>query len=131
MSKHQKWQEFTSNHMIISRLRRLVFSPDNVHSISMAPLRDGTLLLTNEAKIVLEFSVSRNGRVLSVVLSDDRVLSIVEYRTNFDSLKMNTNYILNPDGLINQKIHTNPNRIFSVHLNFNKRVRGRTSYAWI
>lgn len=89
------------------QLRRLVFAPDNIHSISVVPLHDGTLLITNESGIAFDFSISRNRRVLAVV----------RCRQNANSLAINNNWLLNQDGVQNRAISTNPDLVFSENLN--------------
>lgn len=92
-----------------SDLRRLVFSPDNVHGISVVPLQDGTLLFTNEADIGFDFSISRNRRVLAVV----------KYRESTTSLVINNNWLLLQDAVQNRAINQNPDLLFSENLNIN------------
>lgn len=88
-------------------IRRLVFSPDGSHSISVVPLKDGTLLFTNEKQCEFSFSISRNHRVLAVV----------RYQQNAASLTLNNNWLLNQEIVQNRTINTNPDLIFSENLN--------------
>lgn len=88
-------------------LRRLVFSPDSIHSISVVSLKDGTMLITNEGKTEFDFSISRNRRVLAVV----------RYRENAASLRKNNNWMLTQEAVQNRAISTNPDLVFSENLN--------------
>lgn len=88
-------------------LRRIVFSPDNIHSISLVSLADGTLLITNEKKIGFDFSISR-GR---------KVIAIVKWKPQSGTLLISTNWMLNSEGVANREIHSNPYLGFSKFLN--------------
>lgn len=88
-------------------LRRLVFSPDNIHCVSVVPLSDGTLLLTNEAKVAFEITISR----------ERKVLAVIKYRQNTPNLCFNTNWMLNKDGVTNREIYANPDLNLSKMLN--------------
>lgn len=88
-------------------LRRLVFSPDNIHSVSVVRLSDGTLLFTNEAKVAFEMTISR----------ERKVLAVIKYRQNTPNLCFNTNWMLNKDGVTNREIYANPDLILSKMLN--------------
>lgn len=88
-------------------LRRILLSPDGKHSISLAPLRDGTLLFTNETKVPFEFSVTQNGRVLAVV----------KYESP-GKLLINSNWKLEGSRVVNREIHTNPELKFCDQVNF-------------
>lgn len=90
-----------------TNLRRLVFSPDNAHSVSVVALRDGALLLTNEKEVEFDFSITRNNRVVAVV----------RYRKHATSLIINNNWLLTQDGIENRAINENPDLIHSDNLN--------------
>lgn len=89
-------------------MRRVVFSPDDAHSISVATLQD-TLLLTNESKTKFEFTISRNRRILAVVKT--------RWQDDHGLLQINTNWKVSHDGVINREIHTNPNLVMSPNFN--------------
>lgn len=89
------------------QLRRIVFSTDNAHSVSVVTLKDGTLLITNDRKVEFVYSISRNRRVLAVV----------RYRKNSSSLVINNNWLLVEGGVENIAIIENPDLVFSQHLN--------------
>lgn len=97
--------DFVQTHS--TELRRIVFSPDGVHCVSVVSFKDGTLLFTNEAAVEFNFSISRNRRILAVVL----------YRRNATSLAINNNWLLMDEGVRNWTINTNPNLILSENLN--------------
>lgn len=88
-------------------MRRVVFTPDNTHSLSICELRDGCLLVLNQAKIPFNFTISRNHKVVATVncVGSDAVL------------KINTNWRLSLDGIQNREIHTNPDLVMSPNLN--------------
>lgn len=88
-------------------LRRIVFSPDNVHSISLVKLADGTLLITNEGKVAFDMTISR----------ERKVLAVVKYRSNAADLLINTNWKLDKDGVTNREIYANPDLLFSKMMN--------------
>lgn len=90
-----------------TQLRRVVFSPDDRHSISIVSLKDGALLITNENGIEFEFSISRNRRVLAVV----------HYRPNDSSLHINNNWILTQQAIRNRAINENPDLVHSQNFN--------------
>lgn len=90
-------------------IRRTVFSPDNVHSISMVRLRDGALLFTNEAMVSFDFTISR-GR---------RVLAVLKCRPKSSSIAINNNWRVQGDVVENCAIHENPDLHMSPHLNIN------------
>lgn len=99
-----------------STLIRIVFSPDNVHSVPMVSLTDGTLLLSNEARAAFSFTVSRKRRVLAVVTP--------EFNHNSPLLKINTNWIISEDGVKNRMIRENPNLFMSPKLNIDMEGNG-------
>lgn len=89
-------------------LRRILFSPDNIHSVSIVALRgDGAILLNNEANIDFEFSISRNRRVLAVM----------RYKRNTGNLLINNNWLVTQEDVRNRAISENPNLVFSKCLN--------------
>lgn len=88
-------------------LRRITFSPDEIHSISIVTLRDGALLFTNEASVAFDFSISRNHRVIAVV----------KYREHSSSIVINNNWWIHEDRLENRAISTNPELVHSQHVN--------------
>ena len=88
-------------------LRRVVFSPDGMHSISIVKLHDGALLISNETDVPFDFSISRKRRVLAVV----------RYCQGANSLRVNDNWILNQDRVLNRAINQNPDLLFSPHFN--------------
>lgn len=98
----QDFQQQTSG-----AIRRTVFSPDNVHSVSMVSLRDGTLLFTNEGHISFELTIAR-GR---------RVLAVLKYRPTSSYLAINNNWRIQGDIVENSTIHENPDLIASSHVN--------------
>lgn len=87
--------------------RRIVFSPDNVHSISVVGLRDGTLLITNEGQTSFQFSLSRNRKVLAVI----------KYSKDVPYLSINNNWRIKKWGVQNCTINENPDLVFSPQLN--------------
>lgn len=89
------------------QLRRVVFSPDGNNAIVMVPLKDRTLLLTNETSSNFGFSISRNHRVLAVV----------KYRRGTTSLLINNNWLLGANGVENRPINENPDLIHSQNMN--------------
>lgn len=91
-----------SNH-----LRRVVFSPDGIHSISIVSLKDGAMLITNETEAEFDFSISRNRRVLAVI----------RYRKGENSLRINNNWMLTQDQVLNRAVNQNPDLLFSPHFN--------------
>lgn len=91
----------------IAQMRRIVFSPNGIHSISVVQLRDGTLLITNERQVEFDFSISRNHRVVAVV----------RYRKNATSLIINNNWLITQEGVENRTVSENPDLIFSQNLN--------------
>lgn len=90
-----------------TELQRIVFSPDNKHSVSVVCLKNGTLLFTNEANMTFDFSISRNRRPLAVVV----------YRANATSLAINNNWLLTDDGVRNWTINQNPDLAYSENMN--------------
>lgn len=92
-------------------MRRLVFSPDNVHSVTVMALEDGTLLLTNDSQLQFEITLSRNGKVMAVV----------KLRPDLSEAMINTNWRLTQNGVKNREIHGNPDLIFSKNLNIDLR----------
>lgn len=89
------------------KLRHFEISPDGRHSISVVALRDGTLLLTNEAKTPYTFSISR----------DRRVMATVQCVPDTSNLIINTNWRINDNGVQNPEILANPDIIMSPKLN--------------
>lgn len=87
-------------------MRRLVLSPDQMHSMSIIKLRDGCLCIGNNNKVPFGFSITRNKMPLAVVQYDA------------DALKINTNWRVSQNGVENREIHTNPNLVVSTKLNF-------------
>lgn len=81
-----------------TEMRRVVMSPDNIHSLSLVELRDGCLLITNNSKIDFEFSISRNCKPLMMVTC----------KGSEPALLINTNWRLDKEGVMNREIHTNP-----------------------
>lgn len=79
-------------------IRRMVFSPDNMHSISLMQMHDGCLCFTNGSRSDFSFSVSRAHKVLMVV----------KVRAKENSLLINTNWLLTQTCVQNREIHTNP-----------------------
>lgn len=45
-------------------IRRIIFSPDNVHIVSAVGLRDGTILISNDSRVPFEFTLSRKYKVI-------------------------------------------------------------------
>lgn len=90
-------------------MRRVVFTPDNIHSISIVELRDGSLGIFNESRTPFEFTISREKRIVAVV----KCLAVDS------ALKINSNYRLTQSQLENREIHTNPDLVPSVNLNIN------------
>lgn len=88
-------------------MRRIVFSPDGRHSISVVDLRDGTLLFTNETKTPFEFTISMNRRVAAVVKCSPAE----------STLKINSNWVVSRDGVQNYEIHNNPDLFMSTVIN--------------
>lgn len=86
--------------------RRIVFSPDGVHAISVVSLRDGTLLFTNDSDSPFEFTLSRNHKTLAVV----------KYSRE-STLTVNSNWRISASGVKNCEIHSNPDLIISKHIN--------------
>lgn len=80
--------------------RRILFSPDDKHSISLNFLRDGLLLFSNESKTAFQFSVARNSRLMAMVK--------FEYAEK-GKLYVNNNFSISKIGVTNKEIHTNPN----------------------
>lgn len=95
-------------------IRRIVFSPDNSHSVSLVSLHNGTLLLTNESRVGFDLSISR----------ENKVLAVVKYREQSSNLLINTNWKLDQSGVHNREIHSNPDLVFSKHLNIDLQTRG-------
>lgn len=90
-------------------VRRLVFSPDSVHSVSMVTLRDGTLLFTNQGMVAFDLTISR-GR---------RVLAVLKYKPQSSFLEINNNWRVQGEVVENCAIHENPDLHISPHLNIN------------
>lgn len=95
-------------------MRRILFSPDNIHSVSVVSLRDGTLLFTNQSKIRFEMSLSRNGKVLAVL----------KLRPDLNEVIINTNWRLTENGVKNREIHGNPDLIISKNINIDLQMDG-------
>lgn len=68
-----------------SNMRRIVSSPNNKNVINITELRDGCLLISNESRIPIEFSISREWKILAVV----------KYNGTVSSLFVNNNWKLN------------------------------------
>lgn len=94
-------------------IRRTVFSPDNVHSVSMVSLRDGTLLFTNEGQISFDVTIAR-GR---------RVLAVLKYWPKSSYLAINNNWRIQGDTVENTTIHENLDLIASPHVNIELRMQ--------
>lgn len=90
------------------KMRRLLFSPDDIHSASIVELKgDGCLCISIPSRTPFDFSISRNGKVLANVA----------YRGQ-SSLHINSNWRLTESGVSNREIHTNPDLRVSKTLNF-------------
>lgn len=90
-------------------MRRIVFSPNGKNSVSVVALRDGTLLLTNDANTSFEITISRGHRIMAVVKC--------AFDPDGSILKINSNWRLSSRGIENREIHTNPDLVISPHLN--------------
>lgn len=101
-------------------LRRVVFSPDSIHSISVGALRDGALLFTNEAACEFQFSISRNHRVLAVI----------KCRRGPATLRINNNWLVTENGVENRPITENPDLLLSsnVNIDFEAQSIGRVDF---
>lgn len=97
--------------------RRILFSPDNMHSISLVSLQDGTLLMTDEEDVPFEFSISGH-----------KVLTVIKYRGKKNTVYVNTNWKLDNDGVHSREIHTNPDLLFSKSLNIELQATGVTRF---
>lgn len=97
-----------------STMRRLVFSPDNKHSLSVEPLRDGCLCITNDAKVAFGFSISRNRKLIATV----------KYNDVDSTLLVNTNWRISQKGVENKEIHTSPDLIVSPNMHIDVNVSG-------
>lgn len=88
-------------------MRRIVFSPDNKHMTSISQLRDGCLIMVNQGGVPVNFTISRNRKVIASVKQNgiDPILLI------------NTNWKLTEEGISNREIHTNPDLPMSSALN--------------
>lgn len=75
-------------------MRRILFSPDGLHSISVAGLPDDSLLIKNESKAAFNFSLSRKNKVLAVV----------SYNQNGSSLRVNSNWRISKIGVENREM---------------------------
>lgn len=96
-------------------LRKLVFSPDKEHSVAMAILNDGTLLLTHKEKIHFEISISRNSKVMA----------IIDYDPNAKELGINNIWRLTQKGVNNVQGSEHTSRInTSPHFNLDLREEG-------
>lgn len=95
-------------------VRRLVFTPDNLHSVSVAFLRDGTLLITNENKIPFEISISRN----------QEVMTVLKYQPEFEQVLINSIWRLTKNGVDSREGSETPDLIFSPNLNVDLRGDG-------
>lgn len=73
-------------------MRRILFSPDNVHSFSVTEMKDGCLCLTNTSNIPFEFSLSRNGKLIALVKCDGVK----------QQLLVNTNWRITQNGVENK-----------------------------
>lgn len=90
-------------------MRRILFTPDNVHSISIVVLRDGTLGIFNEGRVPFDFTISR----------EKKIIAVVKFDADASALKINSNYRLTQTQLENREINTNPDLIRSANLNIN------------
>lgn len=90
-------------------MRRILFTPDNVHSVSVMELRDGALGIFNESRTSFEFTISRGKKIIAVV----------KCVADTSSLHINSNYRLTQKQLENREIHTNPDLVTSPCLNIN------------
>lgn len=79
-------------------MRRIVLSPDNVHSVSIEPLENGYLCIVNTNRIPIDFTVSRVGKVMATV----------KFPGVSSKLLINTNWRLNLDGVQNRTISKTP-----------------------
>lgn len=90
--------------------RRILFSPENKHVVSLNFLRDGMLLFSNESRADFQFTIGRNSRSMAVVkfkYSDEGELLI------------NNNFRVSKAGVRNREIHENPNTMISNTLHIN------------
>lgn len=93
----------------ITNKRRILFSPDDKHSISINFLRDGLLLFTNESNANFEFTVGRN----------NRSMALIKFKhTDEAMLFVNNNFQIKKSGVTNREIHANPNCMMSKVLHF-------------
>lgn len=90
-------------------MRRIVLTPDNIHSISIVELRDGTLGIFNEGRAPFEFTISR----------EKKIIAVVKCQADASALKINSNYRLTQSQLENREIHTNPVLVPAASLNIN------------
>lgn len=96
-----------------SDMRRIVFSADNVHCLQISELKDGCLLISNGNKVELDFTISRN----------QKVIAAVKYGGG-RSLLINTNWRLTQEGIENREIHSSPDLVMSNTLNFDVETLG-------
>lgn len=88
-----------------TQIRRVVFSPNRQHSLSIEEMRDGCLCITNKAQIPFEFTLSRERKLIAVV----RYIGAGQ-------LQVNSNWMVDDGGVINQEISRNPDLYVSSKL---------------
>lgn len=94
--------------------RRILFSPNQMHAISVSSLRDGCLLFNNENQVPFEFSLTRQ----------QKVIAKVQFHPVEGELQINTNWWVDEHGVMNREIHSNPDLVRSFHLNIDVDVVG-------
>lgn len=73
-------------------VRRLVFPPDNRHSIILTKMKDGCLCFTNDSNIPFAFTLSR----------DNTMIARITYNDVAPRLFINTQWILDQEQVINK-----------------------------
>lgn len=114
-------------------IRRIIFSPDNIHIVSIVGLRDGTILISNDSRVPFEFTLSRNYMVILYIYAVFftnihftvllKVMAVINYK-GADSLFINSDWKLTKEGLENREIQTLPDLNISKHLNIDLELDG-------
>lgn len=98
-----------------TNMRRIVFTPDNAHSISLKELPDGCLVITNGSRTPFDFTISR----------EKKIIASVKFAGGESVLRINSNFRLSESGVENREIHENPDLVLPANLNINLvRVNG-------
>lgn len=93
-------------------MRRVLFSPDKKHALTISELQDGCLLINNGSDAPFEFSLTRDHKMVANIRVED------------GALKINSNWRVTESGVENREIHTNPNLLRSPIINFDYETDG-------